>query len=412
MTSVGHLADVLELRAHKAARRQLGDRDESVEGALVEVLVLEGDAVTEGGALEASFPLAGPLGTQDRVAQVVGRDAGLTVVTRDRRPRAGGVEEPGRLAGFAERAAELQRAEAAREEAFVGNHVREGALGVGLQPEVLPECGVPVNAQATGEEEAIPDSQDLLDEESAAGDRAVDLEGFGDRTRLEDLGARAGEVVAEAVGAGHEVVVELAAKGQRGRKAEQVAVVRSRVVERELPEGPLVGLPVAALYVEVTPGALLEVLVADPVDSGVEAVVHPVHRIPQEVHAAREVVVDVGDVHVEELAVLVIGVVAATAEHVEQKSLGVVAVGYPGHVPVRVEGVEPDVQVLRRSEGEVAAHVPGLLALRRARHAVVVHAGVEHALLGAPARGHEVVHAFCATAHRQVVALQRAVLQP
>jgi len=58
--------------------------------------------------------------------------------------------------------------------------------------------------------------------------------------------------------------------------------------------------------------------------------------------------------HRERLAVFVVRIVRTTAEDVQQKPLGVVAIGQPVDVLVAVESVEPNVELVERREREVA----------------------------------------------------------
>ena len=164
MPLILHLADVLELPVEEALRRRVAHLDERVERARVEVREVHAssDRRTRSSRSRAraracvsgpSFELPIWFGVKPGFAS----SPAIGSHVRD------GVERPGRLAGFADRRAQLERLPlVARPEPVLGEHVRDADLRVRLEPEVLAERAVAVDAQAEREERAVVPAELLL----------------------------------------------------------------------------------------------------------------------------------------------------------------------------------------------------------------------------------------------------------
>ena len=129
---------------------------------------------------------------------------------------------------------------------------------------------------------------------------------------------------------------------------------------------------------------------------------HARRRRPVEAQPRGEVVGLRAEQHLEHERVVVVGRVAlVAAEHVQEQPLGVVAVGDPARITIRVGVVEGDLEARGGGEVEVAADGVPLAALRG-----------DDPLLPAPLAGDEVVDVARAAPDGEVVALEVAVAEP
>ena len=197
---IGQTADVRGLAGEKAVGGHLPHREEGVGRQPVIPGELKGQAAAKQRGIEAQLRLTGALGTDVGVADVPGQEAGL-VVRSARRPSLDGVERPGRPPGPAEGAAHLHLPEGLGPEGLLGDDVRPAHFGVNLQAQRFPKGAIAVEPQAAGEKVAVPQLEEVLEEEPGVDDAQAVLAreergGVGD-----DGVAGTGEALAERGGA-------------------------------------------------------------------------------------------------------------------------------------------------------------------------------------------------------------------
>jgi len=128
------------------------------------------------------------------------------------------------------------------------------------------EGRVAVHPKPRRQEQLVPKTHHLLEEERAAGDAPPGLEGLRPGPRVQLLVPGTGEVVAEPVQAEDEVVAELAApRGLGGEIPAEAQVPAPGVVEGQLPGDVLVHLTVPRGHSPGLVGMLLAVVVLGPV---------------------------------------------------------------------------------------------------------------------------------------------------